>query len=201
MTKPFEVQDKYFLRAKREGYRARSAYKIKDIENKFKLIKKGDAVVDLGAAPGSFMQAILEMVGDEGQVFGVDLQAIEPFDRANAHTFQGDVFEKDVVLTAIRSQGFEQVDVVTSDLAPKTTGIRDVDQWASCELTDQAMYLSTQLLKPNGHFVGKVFEGEDLHWLIRRVKKKFKKVKLFKPPSCRGRSFETYIIAMGFKGR
>lgn len=199
MTKPFIVRDKYFHQAKEDGYRARSAYKLKEIQNKFKLIKKGNAVVDLGAAPGSFMQVIIELVGNKGHVFGVDLQKIDSFDRANVHSLQADIYNKDEVLAALKEKGFERVDVVTSDLAPKTSGIKDVDQARSAELTDQAMYLATQILKPGGHFVGKVFEGGDFQWLLRRVKRKFKKVKVFKPNACRDRSFETYIIGLGLK--
>lgn len=200
MTKSFEVYDEYFHRAKREGFRARSAYKLKDIQRKFRLIKKGDAVIDLGAAPGSFMQATRDMVGPSGKMMGFDLQVMAPFDDANMWTCVADINDKDRVFGALKAVDFGAVDVVTSDLAPKTTGIRDIDQYESVQLTDQAFYLATQVLKKGGHFVGKVFEGEDLPWLIRRVKKKFKKVKMFKPPSCRDRSFETYIVAMGYKG-
>lgn len=198
MTKPFIVRDKYFQKAKTEGYRARSAFKLQEIQNKFKLIKRGDVVVDLGAAPGSFMQVILELVGEQGEVFGVDLQPIESFDVMNAHSLIADIFNKEQVMEALKEAGFEKIDVLTSDLAPKTSGIKDVDQARSAELTDQAFYLSTQLLKPGGHFVGKVFEGEDFQWLLRRVKRKFKKVNVFKPSACRDRSYETYIIGIGF---
>jgi len=199
MSQSFVVRDKYFQQAKQEGYRARSAYKLKEIQRKFKLIKKGDAVVDLGAAPGSFMQVILELVGDKGQVFGIDLQDIEAFDRPNVHRMKADIFNKEEVMAALQSKGFEKIDVLTSDLAPKTSGIKDVDQGLSAELTDQALYISTQVLKPGGHFVGKVFEGADFQWLLRRVKRKFKTVKVFKPKACRDRSYETYIIGLGFK--
>jgi 23S rRNA (uridine2552-2'-O)-methyltransferase len=203
MTRPFELHDDYFLRAKREGYRARSAYKLRDIQHKFKLINKGDTVVDLGAAPGSFMQVILKLVGDEGKVVGFDLQEMEPFDDARARTFVMDIFEGENVLAHLKALGIGEgsglVDVVTSDLAPKTTGIKGMDQARSAELTDQAAYLSRKLLKPGGHFVGKFFDGEDAPWLIRRVKKHFKKVKVFKPVSCRDRSLEKYIVAMGLK--
>jgi 23S rRNA (uridine2552-2'-O)-methyltransferase len=198
MTKPYDVQDKYFQQAKTEGYRARSAFKLKEIQAKFKLIRKGNVVVDLGAAPGSFMQVILELIGAKGHVFGVDLQSIEPFDVPNAHSLKADIFNKDQVLEKLKEAGFAKIDVLTSDLAPKTTGIKDVDQARSAELTDQALYLSTHLLKPGGHFVGKVFEGGDFQWLLRRVKRKFKKVKVFKPSACRDRSFETYIVGIGF---
>lgn len=199
MSQSFVVQDKYFQQAKQDGYRARSAYKLKEIQRKFKLIKKGDAVVDLGAAPGSFMQVILELVGPKGQVFGIDLQDIEAFDRPNVHRMKADIFNKEEVMDALLSKDFEKIDVLTSDLAPKTSGIKDVDQGLSAELTDQALYIATQVLKPGGNFVGKVFEGADFQWLLRRVKRKFKKVKVFKPNACRDRSYETYIIGIGFK--
>lgn len=199
MTKAFIVRDKYFHKAKQEGYRARSAYKLQEIQRKFKLIKKGDRVVDLGAAPGSFMQVIVELVGDQGHVFGIDLQEIESFDEAHVHCLQADIFDKEAVMAALASAGFTKVDVVTSDLAPKTSGVKDIDQARSVELTDQAFYLSTQLLKPGGSFVGKVFEGEDFQWLLKRVKRKFKKVNVFKPTACRDRSYETYLVASGFQ--
>lgn len=199
MANHFVVQDEYFHRAKSEGYRARSAFKLNEIQTKFKIIKKGDTVVDLGAAPGSFMQVILKLIGSEGHVFGIDLQDIESFDVSNAHTLKADIYDKDQVLDSLKKAGFEKIDVLTSDLAPKTSGIKDVDQARSAELTDQAFYLATHLLKPGGHFVGKVFEGGDFQWLLRRIKRKFKTVKVFKPSSCRDRSFETYIVGIGFK--
>jgi 23S rRNA (uridine2552-2'-O)-methyltransferase len=199
MPKPYKVQDKYFLRAKEKGYRARSAFKLLDVQQKFKVLKKGQKVVDLGAAPGSFLQVISELVGPEGKMLGVDLQDIESLDAANVRTVKGDIMETDEMMRLFKETGFVGVDVLTSDLAPKTSGIKDVDQGLSVELTDQAFYLATQILKPGGHFVGKVFEGADLPWLLRRVKRKFKKVALFKPPSCRDRSFEKYIVGISLQ--
>jgi 23S rRNA (uridine2552-2'-O)-methyltransferase len=199
MPRPFEVHDKYFHLAKERGYRARSAFKLLDVQHKFRLIKKGDRVVDLGAAPGSFLQVILELVGPKGQALGFDLQAMEPLDAANVRLVQQDIMETDKVVAICEQLGLGEIDVLTSDLAPKTSGIKDVDQGLSVELTDQAFFLATKLLKPGGHFVGKVFEGEDLPWLLRRVKRKFKKVSVFKPPSCRDRSFEKYIVGIGLK--
>lgn len=197
MPRPYEVQDKYFHLAKERGYRARSAFKLLDIQQKFRVLKPGQVVVDLGAAPGSFLQVIAEIVGAKGKVLGVDLQEIEPFDAANVQAVVGDIMETDRMLALFEATGFDKVDVVTSDLAPKTSGIKDVDQGLSVELTDQAFYLASKILKPGGCFVAKVFEGEDLPWLIKRVKKRFKKVSLFKPPSCRDRSFEKYIVGIG----
>lgn len=195
MPKPYQVQDKYFQMAKEKGYRARSSFKLLDIQKKFRVLKPGDKVIDLGAAPGSFIQVITEIIGPKGKVLGVDLQTIEPLDKSNIQTVRGDILDTDKMLSLFEQTGFEKVDVLTSDLAPKTTGIKDIDQGLSVELTDQAFFLATKTLKPGGHFVGKVFEGADLPWLLRRVKRKFKKVSLFKPPSCRDRSFERFIVA------
>lgn len=197
MPKPYQVQDKYFHLAKEKGYRARSAFKLLDVQQKFRLLKPGQVLVDLGAAPGSFLQVIAEIVGAKGKVLGIDLQDIEPFDAANVQTIRGDIMETEGMLKLFEATGFNRVDVLTSDLAPKTSGIKDVDQGLSVELTDQAFFLATKILKPGGHFVGKVFEGADLPWLLKRMKKRFKKVTLFKPPSCRDRSFEKYIVGIG----
>ncbi len=198
MNKSFQVHDKFFHRAKKEGYRARSAYKLKEIQSKFNVIEKGDFVVDLGAAPGSFMQVIIELIGSEGAVIGIDLQEIETFDQANVYSLKRDIYDKDLLMQDLKSVGFTNIDVLTSDLAPKTSGIKDIDQARSVELTDQAFYLATRLLKTGGNFIGKVFEGEDFPWLLRRVKKRFKKVKVFKPSACRSRSCETYIVGLSF---
>jgi len=190
--------------AKERGYRARSAFKLLDIQQKFNILKSGQKLVDLGAAPGSFLQVIEKFMGSDGLAVGVDLQDIEPLDNANIKTVRGDIMDTDQMIDLFKQAEFikngkGQADVLTSDLAPKTSGIKDVDQGLSVELTDQAFYLATRVLKPGGHFVGKVFEGADLPWLLKRVKRKFKKVSVFKPPSCRDRSFEKYIVGVGLK--
>jgi len=194
----YEVQDKYFQLAKAQGYRARSAFKLLDIQSKYHLIRPGEVIVDLGSAPGSFLQVIEAIVGQTGRVFGIDLQEMEPFRFPHVKTMVGDIFEKEAFLDALRDLGIHKVDGVTSDLAPKTSGIRDLDAGRSAELTEQAFYLSTLVLKPGGFFVGKVFEGSEFQKLLKRVKSRFKEVHVFKPPSCRERSFETYIVAQRF---
>lgn len=198
MPKPYQVQDKYFLMAKAKGYRARSAFKLIDIQQKYRLVKKGQKVLDLGSAPGSFLQVLSRYVGPEGRVVGMDLQAIEPFDEAHVTAMQQDILETEAVMARLQALDIEKVDGVTSDLAPKTSGIKDLDQARSVELADQAFFLATKVLKPGGYLVAKVFEGEDLPWLLKRIKRKFKQVNVFKPPSCRDRSFERFIIARNF---
>lgn len=199
MPKPFKVQDKYFYKAKRDGYRARSAYKLLDIQRKFKLLKPGQVVIDLGSAPGSFLQVISQIVGPEGRAIGIDLQRIEPFDAQNIRLMQGDILAVEAVKQAMQGAGFDQVDIVTSDLAPKTSGIRDLDQGRSIELAYAGLDLAKALLKPGGHFVAKFFDGEEVQALIKDLKKDFKEVKVFKPPSCRDRSFEKFVVAQHLK--
>lgn len=197
MPKPFQVQDKYFHLAKERGYRARSAFKLLDIQEKFHIIHRGDKVVDLGAAPGSFLQVIAELVGGAGDAVGFDLQEIDPFKEENIHVYVQDIMDKDAVFARLNELGITRVDVVTSDLAPKTSGIRDLDQGRSAELTDQAFFIATRLLKKGGHFVGKIFEGEEMKTLIKHMKTRFRKVSVYKPPSSRDRSFETFVVGMG----
>jgi 23S rRNA (uridine2552-2'-O)-methyltransferase len=196
MTKPFQVQDKYFQLAKEQGYRARSAFKLLDIQEKYHVIHKGDKVVDLGAAPGSFLQVIAELVGGAGDAVGFDLQEIEAFDEENIHVYVQDIMDKEGVFARLEELGISKVDVVTSDLAPKTSGIRDLDQGRSAELTDQAFFIATRLLKKGGNFVGKIFEGEEMQTLLKHMKKRFRRVSVYKPPSSRDRSFETFIIGL-----
>lgn len=196
MPKPYQVQDKYFQLAKEQGYRARSAFKLLDIQEKFHIIKPGMTVVDLGAAPGSFLQVIAQIVGPSGKAVGFDLQEIEPFREPNVHVFVQDIMEKEALFSRLEELGVKRADVVTSDLAPKTSGIRDLDQGRSAELTDQAFYLATHILKPGGHFVGKIFEGQEMQLLIKRMKTRFRKVSVYKPPSSRDRSIETFIVGL-----
>lgn len=199
MPKPYKVQDKYFHKAKEMGYRARSAFKLLEIQEKFHLLKAGQKVLDLGAAPGSFLQVISKIVGPNGMVIGVDLKAIEPFREKNIYTLEEDIFAKDNVLEFLKSFDFDKVDLVTSDLAPNTSGIRDIDQGKSAELTAEAFAIAKCFLKNKGAFVAKIFQGEDLQELLREVRKSFKKVTLYKPRATRDRSFETYMVAFGFK--
>ncbi len=201
MPHAYEVRDKYFLLAKQKGYRARSAFKLLGIQQKFMLIRPGMKVVDLGAAPGSFVQILAERVGAQGRVFGIDLQEMTPLPFPYVKLVQGDIFEEDLLLTQLQEFGLKpgELDGVTSDLAPKTSGIKDIDTGLSADLTEQAFFLSTRLLKPGGFFVGKIFEGPDFQRVLRRIKTRFRQTHVFKPDACRDRSYETYIIGVGFK--
>lgn len=195
MPRAYQVQDKYFQMAKDRGYRARSAFKLLEVQEKFHILKHGNTVVDLGAAPGSFMQVIEEIVGPQGKVIGFDLQEIDGFEAKNISTYVTDIFEMEEVLKHVPGK----VDVVTSDIAPNTSGIKDLDTGRSFDLAEQAFFIACEILKPGGHFMTKIFQGEDFPKLIHQAKKRFKNVSAYKPNACRDRSYETYIVAKGFK--
>jgi len=190
-------RDAYFRQAKEEGYRARSAYKLLQIQEKFRVVSKGDIVVDLGAAPGSWSQALVAMVGPRGRIIALDLQAIDPI--PGVICFQGDMTDPEVQAQVIEIAG-GHANVVLSDAAPSTTGVKLHDHVLSIELARAAFDVASRLLDPGGNMVLKVFEGEDLPGLIRDVKQAFHPVKVHTPPATRNESWESFIVARGFKG-
>ncbi len=192
MKKAYNPQDKYFQKAKDEGYRARSAYKLDAIQKKFHLISAGDRVLDLGAAPGSFMQLVGRIVGDSGIVIGIDLQSIKPFRKSNMKAYEGDIFDENIY----EKIGVFEFDVITSDLAPATTGIKSVDAGKSFQLNEQVLEVAKIHLKKGGHVVMKAFPGENHSELIRLTKKQFKTVKPFVPDAVRKSSREVYIVGI-----
>jgi 23S rRNA (uridine2552-2'-O)-methyltransferase len=192
MPKNFKVQDKYFDRAKRQGYLARSVFKLGEIQNKFKLIKKGNSILDLGAAPGSWLQYAVEIAGPKATLIGVDQAQIKKI-ASNVKTIEADIFSADLE-NMIKEIYPDKFDIILSDLAPKTSGVKDVDQARSIELNERVLELSNSLLRSNGHIVLKVFRGGDFDNFLYHVKKKFKFVKTFKPKASRDRSFEIYVI-------
>ncbi|HCM36564.1 MAG: hypothetical protein A3J30_01615 [Candidatus Wildermuthbacteria bacterium RIFCSPLOWO2_02_FULL_47_9c] len=191
--------DKFARKARQEGYRARSAYKLLDLQRKFGLIKRRDRVLDLGAAPGSWMQVAAQFVGDKGKVVGIDLAPIQPLGSANAAAFQKDIGEEDFI-GFLEKQGFKAFDVVLSDVAPNTTGIKERDQALSHELSSRAFEIAIRLLNKYGAMVVKVFEGPDTPELIKEAERHFSSVKLIKPEASTKGSKEFYIVAQGFKG-
>lgn len=192
MPKPYKVQDHYFLEAKRQGYRARSAFKLLEIQEKFCIAKKGDEVLDLGCAPGSFLQVLAKFVGSQGKITGIDLQETEELPYPNVKTYTCDIFDEQKIYSLLGDQKFN---LITSDLAPKTSGIKDTDQFKSIELNEQVLKLAEKYLKKNGNLILKVFVGADFQPFLKKIKQKFQKVSCFKPSSSRDRSFETFVIA------
>ncbi len=194
-----EYRDFYFKKAKQQNYPARSVYKLKELDNKFKLFRKGMRVLDLGAAPGSWSLGAAEKVGEQGFVLACDIQETETSFPKNVIFMQEDVFN--------RSEEFEEklkelgpFDSVISDMAPRTTGTKFTDQTRSLELCIEALEVATLHLKSGGSFVAKIFMGPDLQEFLLPMRKRFTKVKSFKPQSSRQESKETFFVGTGFKG-
>jgi 23S rRNA (uridine2552-2'-O)-methyltransferase len=189
-------EDVYFQRAKEEGYRARSAYKLQQIQERFHVLSPGQVVLDLGAAPGSWSQVAVQIVGRTGKVIAVDLQPIEPV--PGVTTLQGDLTDLDVQAQIVIEAG-GPVDVVLSDAAPNVSGVHLRDHVLSVELVRAALALARQVLHPGGHFVAKVFEGEDLPQLIVDLRQAFDRVKPNYPAATRREGREVFLICRGFK--
>ena len=206
-------RDKYYNRAKQQGYRSRSAYKLKQIDDDADLLSRGDTVVDLGAAPGGWLQVAAEAVGETGTVVGVDLQRIDDFegpddgdpDDGNAdaaaavdvETIRGDRTEDRTRHRLREAVGEGGADVVLSDMAPNMTGEYSLDHARSVHLARQAFAVAEELLAPGGDFVVKVFQGEDLDALRDEVAAEFEYVKTTSPPASRDSSSEVYLVAKG----
>ena len=207
MPKPYNPQDRYFKKAKEEGYKARSAFKLKEINERFRILKKGDTVLDLGAAPGSFLQYTSQVIGLEGRSLGLDLQGIE-LNLPNIKTEVCDIYDEEnvnglvEVFLKTKSRGgngnaaLKCVDVILSDLAPRTSGVKDVDQWKSVELCMQVMGIAKKWLKPRGNLLMKIFQGADFDEFYHEVKKYFKTIKIAKPDAVRDRSREVYLVCL-----
>lgn len=189
-------EDHYTRKAKDEKYPARSVYKLQEIQRKFTLIKKGDKVLDLGCSPGSWLLYASELTGGGGRVVGIDLNPVTIGIPSHAKALVGDILNLTPELEEAFSSGFS---VVVSDMAPATTGMKDVDAARSLELCDMALTVATQRLSPGGSFVCKIFQGGDFDAYVTRVKGHFNQVKIFKPESCRKQSKEIYIIGIGLK--
>ncbi len=188
--------DAAYRRAKREQYAGRAIYKLQEIDKRFRLIRHGARVLDLGCWPGSWLQHAAERVGPEGRCIGIDLREVEIALPDTVHTMVGDVFKLKPSALAKRYGPF---DVVISDMAPNTTGDRVGDQWGSEELYLRALEIAEQTLRPGGHFVAKVFQGGRFPDLLQRTRAAFQEVKAFRPPSTRAGSFEQYIVGRGLR--
>ena len=192
MSSQRELHDHFFREAKRNGYRSRAAYKLIEINEKRHILKKGDLVLDLGAAPGSWLQVVSEQIGSGGKVIGVDLTEIEGSLPENVITIQDDV----TTLTPTSFEGVTAFDVILSDMAPSTTGTRTIDHHGSVQLCNTALDLAATILKPHGHLVMKVLEGEVYRDLLDRAADSFENAKGYKPKASRSISTEMYIVCL-----
>lgn len=188
MSKRYIPNDKWSQKAAAEGFRARSVYKLEELDRKFHLLRTGMTVVDLGAAPGSWLQYSAKKVGQKGTVIGIDLQEIEPIE--GVQTYVQDITDID----ALQEKIPKFADLVLSDLAPKTSGIRDVDQWKSIELSQAVSETAHEILRPKGVCVIKVLRGADFDDFIAECKEKWRAVKILSVKASRERSNEIYVV-------
>jgi len=189
--------DQYVKRSKDDGYRSRACYKLMEVNDKDHLLKPGMTVVDLGAAPGGWSQVAAEIVGDSGRVVASDILEMAPL---GGVTFvQGDFTEDSVFEEILSAIGDEPVDLVISDMAPNMSGNASSDQPAAMYLVELALDMARQILKPNGHFLVKVFQGEGFDSYLADMRSSFQSVVTRKPDSSRARSREVYLLGKGFK--
>ncbi|USZ69563.1 23S rRNA (uridine(2552)-2'-O)-methyltransferase [Halorussus salilacus] len=187
-------KDHYYNKSKQEGYRSRAAYKLKQLDREENLLHEGKTVVDLGAAPGGWLQVAAEEVGDEGLVVGVDLQRIDPVE--GVETVRGDMTDESTK-EVVRELAGDSVDVVVSDMAPNMTGEYSVDHARSVHLARQAFETALDVLDSGGDLVVKVFEGPDLDDLREEVDEEFQYVRTMSPDASRDSSSEVYLVAKG----
>ena len=201
------ARDRFYIKAKEEGFRSRSAYKLKEMVAKFKIMKRGDTVIDLGAAPGGWSQVASDVVGAHGVVISVDLQHIAPIE--GVVTLRGDITDREATIKLLREalmlhgcgndSAAAAATVVLSDAAPKLSGNRVYDHYRSFELSKAALGIATALLKPGGNFVAKIFQGEYYSIFYRSVKDMFRDTRAYTPKASHKRSAEVFVIGKGFK--
>ncbi len=191
------LNDEFVKRAQKEGYRARAAYKLIEIDDKDKLIKPGMTVVDLGSTPGSWSQVVVQRLKGQGNVIALDILDMQPI--AGVTFIQGD-FREDAVLKELENTlNGKKVDLVIADMAPNISGIKDVDLAGSAYLTELALAFSSVWLKPDGHFLVKVFIGSGFEEIVKMMRQQFTKVVTRKPKASRDRSSEVYLLGLNKK--
>lgn len=196
MARSGRPQDAFGHKAKKEGFAARSVYKLEEIDRRAQLLRRGTRVLDLGAFPGSWTQYAAGRVGPEGHVLAVDQQDFRAGFPAQVETRTCDVLS----LTPQDLGGVASFDVVMSDMAPWTSGTRFVDQCRSFELYLHALELAEGTLRGTGHFVGKIFQGPDFEEARKRTQALFSKTRVIKPDASRSESYEVFIVGLGFRG-
>ena len=184
----YKRKDFYYKQAKEKGFRSRASFKLIEIQKKYKILKNGDYVLDLGCAPGGWIQVALKYIGKKGKLKGIDLLEVQPFKEENVEIIKCDINEYNFP--------DEMFDVILSDMAPNTSGIKHADYFRSYELCEKAFEIAKNNLKKGGNLVLKIFQGKEFNDLRNELKKNFKKVFVFKPKSSRSTSVETYLICL-----
>lgn len=188
-------RDYYYKKAKEEKYRSRAAFKLLQAVEKYRFIEQGDVVVDLGAAPGGWVQAARKIVGSKGFVLGCDLKQIEPFTEHNVRTIIGDISEQEMaqqILTFLP----RKADALLSDVSPNISGIWEVDHARQIDLAQYALSIALDVLEPSGSFLAKAFQGDMLDDFVSKVKAHFQVVKVIKPEASRGKSSEMFVLGL-----
>jgi 23S rRNA (uridine2552-2'-O)-methyltransferase len=188
----------YYRKAKKEKFRSRASYKLLQAVKKHKFIKPGYVVVDLGAAPGGWTQAVRKLVGNSGFVLAVDLKLIEPVDAPNVRTIIGDVAEPQTIQDILEFLP-RSADVVVSDVSPNVSGVWELDHARQIDLASQSLRIATSILRSGGNFFVKVFQGNALNKFVNEVKQHFSFVKLVKPKASRSKSAELYVLGRNFR--
>ena len=192
-------KDQFYKLAKRKGYRSRASFKLLETNKKYGFIKPGDRVVDIGAAPGGWLQTSRQIVGEAGAVYGFDLEPIEPLPYGNVHTEIIDIIEESAIEAISRFVG-GKINVILSDVAPNISGVWEVDHARQMFLAKRSFEIAQQLLVRGGSFFVKLFHGPELNEFKRDVEKVFRYVTLIKPSASRSRSSEIYLLGKGFLG-
>ena len=194
----YKLRDTYYKKAKQQGYRSRAAYKLLELHERFRIFKTGQLVVDLGAAPGGWIQVAAELVGPGGKVIGIDLQPIEPFHQKNIIVAQADVTAPETEQRIMEYLG-RPADSVISDVAPKLTGIRDTDEARSLDLNHTALGVAMRLLRSGGSFLIKSFVSEELRNFSAELEQRFGSVQRTRPDASRKGSSEIYFFAKDYQ--
>ncbi len=199
MSNNYNRKDQFYKSAKESGYRSRAFFKLKEMDKKYKLFKRNDSVLDLGAWPGSWLEYTIKAVGNSGLCVGADLVEMKEFPENNVHCVTGDLRDESTI-EEILSINPKRFDSVISDMSPKLTGIKEADRAGAIACAELAFWLSEKFLKPNGIFLTKVFKSEEANQFFRDIRKSFDELKRSKLDSTRKTSNEFYIIGIGYKG-
>lgn len=194
----YRLGDSYYKKAKQEGYRSRAAYKLIELQERFHIFRPGDYVVDLGAAPGGWLQVAAKFVGPSGKVIGIDLQAIAPLSHKSVILVQGDVTTREAE-ERIKEHFSRAADCVISDLSPKLSGIRDADEARSLELNRVALEVTKRLLRPGGSFLIKSFVNQELRAFSAEIERSFRSLERTRPDASRKSSSEIYLFAKNYQ--
>ena len=195
----YKRKDAFYVKAKKEGYRSRAAYKLLEFAGAEKVVAAGDFVIDAGAAPGGWSQVLLRLVGKRGKVAAVDILPMDPIPGENFRFFHRDVTDGSLPAEIIAFLG-RRPDAIVSDAAPNTTGISFTDQARSADLVRAVLSLAKETLREGGTFLAKIYEGAEANDVVNELQGSFGEVRRIRPSATRKESFELYLLARNFRG-